>query len=1202
VTYLAKDRRLCSLGDNAGLGRAGPDGWRRAAAERQPSREGLVAGETEYGLLGPLVVRRDGIAVPIPPGRPRVLLAALLLRAGRAVSVDELALILWGDAPLASVRLSLQNCVMRLRKSLGAGAAAIVTEPGGYRIDAGPGELDTARFEAALAAGRAASRNGAWPEAAAVLAGGLALWRGEPLAGVPSDALAARERPRLAELRLQAVEARIEADLHVGRHADVIVEVRQLAAAEPLRERLHALLMTALYLDGQQAGALAAYQGARRILIEELGAEPGAELRRLHQQLLAGGPALAGAVTPAAGEAALAGETAAGETARAGGTAADQSATGQGGAAGRAASPAEPSLAEVRHSLPPDTAAFTGRDAEVAHITAAVTGAAGGGVVAIRAIDGMPGVGKTALAVRAAYLLRDRFPDRQLFVDLRGHTPGQDPLAPEAALAGLLAATGVDPRYLPADLAGRAALWRDRMAGQRALLVLDNAASSAQAAPLLPGGDQCLVLVTSRRHLADLPGAVTPLLVETLRPELAAQMFTRLAPRAQAAPVPGSVAELVELAGYLPLAISLLARVYNRHAAWSLADLAAETRASLLTMAAETDSVGAAFAVSYQHLDPDQQRFFRRLGLHPGTAADAYAAAALAGVPAGEAAQRLDGLHGEGLLTETGYRRYGMHDLIRRYAADRAAADPAAERDQAAGRLLGYYQRTAAAAQAQLARHAPVTPLPPGSAPAGSAPANSAPAGSDPDAPRPAGSGPAAETAETPALADSVAALAWARAERANLLACLDYAARTGDQARLVGLTAGLAALLQHDGPWAEAITRHAAAAAAARQLGDLTARASALSELGHLRRLTGDFPGAAADLDEAMAGFCAAGSRIGRAAALNNRGAIRLSVGDLPAATADLEASLASFRDLADRRGAASAQHDLGAARLASGDYPAGIEALSQAQATFRALGDQLGQASALFYLGDARRVTGDYPAATATLAQSLAMFRDLGIRRGQASALGNLGAVRRLTGEYPDATADLEESLAIFRDLGNRVGQASALNHLGAVRRLTGDYPGAAWALRESLGIARAIGSQYGQGGALLELAAVRRLTGDLPGAASVLAEARSILADFGDPGTGAEALNEAGLLHRALGDLGLAADCHRQALELARGIGSPRDEACALAGLGRCQLAAAETAAGTAALRQAGQLFGRLGAPEAAEVAADLAALAAPERAVP
>ena len=1151
-----------------------------------------MAGEMQYGLLGPLAVRRDGIAVPVPPGQQRVLLAALLLRAGRPVSADELAFVLWGDAPLASVRLSLQNCVMRLRRSLGAGAAAIVTEPGGYRIDVDAGSVDVARFEAALAAGRAAARAGSWAEAAALLAGGLALWRGEPLAGVASEMLAGRERPRLAELRLQALEARIEADLRLGRHADVIVEVRQLAAAEPLRERLHALLMTALYLDGQQAGALAAYQAARRVLVAEVGAEPAPELQRLHRQILTGEPVHWGTVGEALAGAGgtEAGPGAAGGPGPAGGP-------GLAAGAGLAAGPPEPSLTEVRYSLPPDTAAFTGRDAEVAAITAAVTaGAAGGGVVAIRAIDGMPGVGKTALAVRAAYLLRDRFPDRQLFIDLSGHTPGQDPLAPEDALAGLLAATGMDSRYLPADLAGRAGLWRDRMSGQRAVLVLDNAASSAQAAPLLPGGNQCLVLVTSRRHLADLPGAVTPLLVQTLPPEQAREMFVRLAPRAARSPA-GELAELAELAGFLPLAISLLARVFNRHASWSLADLAAETRASLLTLAAETASVAAAFEVSYQHLDAEQQQFFRRLGLHPGTATDAYAAAALAGVSPGEAARLLDGLHGEGLLTETGYRRYGMHDLIRRYAADRAAADPPEERDRAVGALLDFYEQAAAAAQAQLARHAPVTPAPTSSSPSSSDPSKSGPTSSGParSAPR-ADAAPSrrAAAAAAPVLADSVAALAWARAERASLLACLDYAARTGDRVRLVGLTAGLAALLHHDGPWAEAIARHAAAADAARQLGDPTAQASALSERGQLRRLTGDLAGAAADADEAMAVYCAAGSRLGRAAALNDRGATRLTAGDLPAATADLEASLASFRDLADRRGEASAQHDLGPARLAAGDYPAGIEALSQAQAIFRDLGDQLGQASALFYLGDARRVTGDYPAATATLAQALAMFRDLRIRRGQASALGNLGAVRQLTGEYPGATRDLEESLEIFRDLGNQVGEAFTLVHLGAVRRRTGSYPGAAWALREAVSISRAIGSQYCEGSALLGLAAVRRLAGDLAEAGRVLEEARAILADFGDPGTEAEALNEAGLLHRARGELGPAADSHRQALELAREIGSPLDEAAALAGLARCDLAAGEMAAAVAGLRQAQELFGRLGAAEAGDIGAELDAL--------
>ncbi len=330
--------------------------------------------------------------------------------------------------------------------------------------------------------------------------------------------------------------------------------------------------------------------------------------------------------------------------------------------------------APVRYSLPPDTVVFTGRDQEVDLITGAVTAAVGRGVVMIYAIDGMPGLGKTALAIHAAHLLRSQFADRQLFIDLHGHTPGLQPVTPAAALAGLLAAVGIDAPSLPADLDGRHALWRDRMAGQRTLLVLDNAASSAQITPLLPGSGDCLVLVTSRRHLGDLPGVVVPVMLDALRPDEAAEMFRRLAPRA---------------AGDPATAISLLARVYLRHPSWTIADLTRETQASVLTLTAEAGSIAAAFGVSYRSLTPGQQEFFRILGLHPGTTIDANAAAALAGLPVPEAARLLDGLHGEGLLTEPGYRRYGMHDLIRAYSQSGARSSGGAEGTSAAcaGRL-----------------------------------------------------------------------------------------------------------------------------------------------------------------------------------------------------------------------------------------------------------------------------------------------------------------------------------------------------------------------------------------------------------------------------------------------------------------------------------------------------------------------------------
>jgi tetratricopeptide (TPR) repeat protein len=787
-----------------------------------------------------------------------------------------------------------------------------------------------------------------------------------------------------------------------------------------------------------------------------------------------------------------------------------------------------PSSPGVRYSLPPDVTVFTGRDEEVDRITAsAAEGAGVGGVVAIHAIDGMPGVGKTTLAVHAAHLLRRRFPDRQLFINLHGHTPGQDPLTPEAALAGLLTAVGVEARNLPGDLQGRTSLWRDRMAGQRSVLVLDNAAGSDQVAPLLPGDQDCLVLVTSRRYLGDLPGTAVPVLLQVLSLEEAREMFVRLVPRA-AGPDP-AVAELVRLAGFLPLAISLLARVYARHPSWTLADLAAETRASMLTLAAEKDSVAAAFEVSYRHLDPGHRKFFQRLGLHPGTTIDGYAAAALAATGLREAARYLDVLHGEGLLTEAGYRRYGMHDLIRRYVRDRATADPVLDRVQALDRLLDYYQHTAALAEARLAHRARTSP----------APALPAP--------------PAA----LPALAGADQALAWARAERPNLLACLDHVTHAGQHARVVALTAAMAALLRQDGPWADALTRHATAVEAARQVGDRLGQANALLSLGAVRQLTGDYPGAAEALTEA----------------------------------------LGISRDLGDRLGQASALLNLGIVRWLTADYPGAAGALAEALGISRDLGDRLGQASALLDMGAVRWLTGDYPGAAEALTQALGIFRDLSDRRGEADALNRLGVVRWLTGNYQDAAETLTEGMAIFRDLGDRRGEADALNVLGVVRWLAGDYQDAANAQQEALDIFRAFGDRRGEADALNRLGGVRRLTGDYPAAADVQEEALGIYRNIGDRGGEVETLNELGMLYRVRGDLGRAGEYHRQALDLAREIASPWDEAQALAGLGRCALATGRAADAAAGLRQAREIFERIGAAEATAVAAELDGPAGP-----
>lgn len=330
------------------------------------------------------------------------------------------------------------------------------------------------------------------------------------------------------------------------------------------------------------------------------------------------------------------------------------------------------------NTLPADTAAFTGRQDQVTEIAAAAAGAAQAGrVVAIHAIDGMPGVGKTTLAVHVGHLVADSFPDGQLFIDLHAHTPGQQPVDPAEALASLLAADGLDARYLPADLDGRAAMWRTRMADRRILLILDNAASSSQVTPLLPGAAGCLVLVTSRRYLGDLPAVLVSMPLDTLPPEDALAMFTTLAPRAKADP--SLVADMAELCGCLPLAITLLAGLFARHRSWDMTYLIDQTKTKLLTVSTENRTVAAAFALSYQYLTAQQQRFFVHLGLHPGPDIDPYAAAALAGLPFDDTIQILDELHADGLLAEPALRRYRMHNLIHQYARSLAAADEFAD-------------------------------------------------------------------------------------------------------------------------------------------------------------------------------------------------------------------------------------------------------------------------------------------------------------------------------------------------------------------------------------------------------------------------------------------------------------------------------------------------------------------------------------------
>ncbi len=643
-------------------------------------------------------------------------------------------------------------------------------------------------------------------------------------------------------------------------------------------------------------------------------------------------------------------------------------------------------------TLPRDIASFTGRQSELEQLVAAA--AVPGGVVGIHAIGGMAGVGKTAFAVHAAHRLADRFPGGQIFLPLHGHTPGQAPVDPADALASLLLTLGVPAAQIPPGVEARMALWRDRLAEKQLLLILDDAASSDQVLPLLPGAGGSLVLVTSRRHLSALDDA-TAVSLDTLPPDQAAALLARLAGRAGLSPADPAVGQITRLCGYLPLAIGMVARQLHHHPSWTLTGRAAElasARDRLELMATENLSVAAAFNLSYADLSEDQQRLFRRLGLHPGADIDAYAAAALDGTDLPAARRGLEALYDQYLLTEPAQGRYRLHDLIREHARALAArVDPEHDRDGAVARLLDYYQHTAALADVLIARQARRIPA--------------------------VGTVPAA----VPVLANDEQALAWARAERASLIACLDHATVTGQHAQIIALTAGIAGLLRQDGPWADAVARHTAAVQAARHLGDRLGQAGALNDLGATGRLTGDYPAAAEALEQAL-GIC---------------------------------------RDLRGRRGESNALNHLGAVRLATGDYPAAAQLLEQALGICRDRGDRLGQAYALNYLGIVRQLTGDYPAAAELLEQALGIYRDIGDPGGEAAVLNKKGTLRRVNRDLAQAESCHQQALELARAIASPWDEAHALAGLGRCALAVGHAAQAEALLRQALEIFQRIGA---------------------------------------------------------------------------------------------------------------------------------------------
>ena len=670
--------------------------------------------------------------------------------------------------------------------------------------------------------------------------------------------------------------------------------------------------------------------------------------------------------------------------------------------------------AAATRSLPRDIAAFTGRQAELSRLLEALAAvAANGGVVGIHAIDGMAGIGKTALAVHAAHRLASDFPDGQFFLPLHAHTPGQRPVDPADALASLLLTAGLAAPQIPPGLEARAGRWRDHLAGKKILLLLDDAAGHEQVRPLLPGTAGSLVLVTSRRRLAALEGAAQVSL-DTLPPGDAATLLARLAGRPGMRAGDAAVGQITRLCGYLPLAIGMLASQLRNHPAWACDQLAADLAAArdrLALMHAENVSVAAALDLSYTDLTAGPQRLFRRLGLVPGSGFDAYAAAALDRITLDTARRYLDELYDLHLVGEPAPGRYQLHDLLREHARALAATGNPAESGQATARLLDYYLHTALAAGRHFGSWVSANRRPPPGRPPAHAPDLS-----------------------TPRLAG-----AWLGTERVNLHAAADHAAGQAQSRHAIAIPAAIGGFLAARGHWDQFAALHQIALASARQAGDRLGEAYTLAELGILRREAGDYPAAAASLARALALCGEAGDLPGQGYALTQMGSVHVLTGDYPAAAASLHRALALACSAGDRLVEAEALHNLGTLQQLTGDYPAAAASHQQALALSRDLGDLLGQAWTLNGLGLVQQETGDYPAAAASHQQALALFGDLGDLYGQAEALNGLGVVQQETGDYPAAAASHQQALALFGDLGSLLGQAEALNRLGELSSRT-------------------------------------------------------------------------------------------------------------------------------------------------------------------
>lgn len=893
-----------------------------------------------FALLGPIRAWRGEDEIELGPPQQRAVLAVLLLAESSQVPASGLVDAVWGTRAPASAPGILRTYVHRLRKALeptGDTASSVIRSTvDGYQLRTPPDALDLSVFRELLARAERARRAGDSNGAVECLRDAVGLWRGTALAGVRGE-YAQTQRQRLGELRLSAEEARVTAELDLGAHAEAAVELTGLVAEHPLDERFRELLMLALYRSGRQAAALATYRETQTLLVGELGVDPGPGLQAMYQRVLRADPGLL--APPAPTESAPVPVLA------------------------PASGPVPVQGLALPAQLPAGLAVFVGRDAELAEAVRLASGR----TVVVSAIAGMAGVGKTTFAVHWARQVADRFPDGQLYLNLRGFDPVGLPVTPEHALRTLLESLGADARGLPQGVDALAALYRTLLTGKRVLVLLDNARDAAQVRPLLPGAPGCLVIVTSRNRLSGLVAVdgAHPLHLDVLSVPEARGLLARRLGADRVAAEPDAVEEIIARCARLPLALAVVAASAATRSALPLSAIAAELRESADSLNAFHDvdtaaDVRSVFSWSYHALTPDAARLFRLLGLHPGPDIALPAAASLAGLTVPHTRQLLSELIQAHLVDEHVPGRYSSHDLLRAYATELAEAVVSLQQTRAAlHRMFDHYLHTAREALALTSERVLIS-LP-----------------------------PAAEGVRAEEFAgDPAKAAAWFAAEQAVLLAAVEQAATRRYDGHTWQLAWAMGHHLHRRGLAREQEAVHGAAMDAARRLGDRTAQAHAHRSLG----------------------------------------VVAMDLGRLDEARDHVERAIELFTELCDVNDCAQSYRYLAVVAERQGDLEAGLSAAQRSLVLFRAHEAREGDdsrgrrttATALNGVGWFHTLLGQPQQALDHCRQALVLCQELGYDSGAADTWDSIGFALHSLGRYDEAVVAYRDALAIYQQAG--------------------------------------------------------------------------------------------------------------------------------------------------------------------------------------